>query len=175
MVFRNRFAMVALAPALLASGVLIACSSDDSSSSSLTPFDSGSVTVPEAGPQPVPITVQVQGQGTVYSADVHAGEGGLTGALVCTATSTPAQCTAPMRTTLYAIPAVDWVLSGWTTTGLAPGVDLGQGATSYSVGPGSPSPVIAVFVHQASGGGSPDAGPTPVLATDAGGDAGGHD
>jgi hypothetical protein len=170
MKFRNRCATVALAPALLVSGLLIACSSNDTSDSSLTPFDSGAVTVPEAGPQPSPITVQVQGQGTVYSADAHPADGGLTGALVCTATSTPAQCTSPLRTTLYSVAAEGWVLSRWTTTGLASGVDLGMGASSYTVDPASPSPIIAIFVRE-GGGSAPDAGSAPANASDAGGDA----
>jgi hypothetical protein len=169
MVFRKCLVTVAFAPMLALSGV--ACSSsDDSSSATLTPFDSGTVVVPEAGPAPVPITIQVQGKGTVYSADAHPEGGVLTGALVCTATSTPAQCTPPLRTTVYGIPAEGWVFSRWTTTGLAATVDLGRGASSYSINPASPSPLIAVFVPE-GGGAAPDAGSTAATLSDAGGDA----
>jgi hypothetical protein len=165
MPFRNGFATLALMPALLVSASLTACSSDDNNNSvsSYTPFDSGSVTVPEAGSAPTPITVQLQGQGGVYSADVHPADGGLSGALICTAASTPAQCTAPLRTTIYAIAAEGWVFSRWTTPGLDGG-DLGHGASSYTVGTSSPNPVIAVFVPEAIpiGAATPDAGEPPA-------------
>lgn len=169
MVPRCRFVMVALAPTLLVGALLVGCSSDAPSSGALTPFDSGSATIPEAGAGPSPITVQVQGQGAVYSADAHDVDGSLEGQLACSPSSTPAQCAAPLRTTLYAIASTGWVFSRWTTTGLADGIDLGGGASSYSVGAWSPSPLIAVFVPAPKGGttpSAPDAGPAPA---DAGG------
>ena len=167
-VSRNRVATVALVPVALLTASLTACSSSDNNPvSSFTPFDSGSVPVPEAGPQPTPITVQVQGHGTVYSADVHPADGGLVGTFTCGASSTPAQCTAPLRATLYALAEPDYILARWTTTGLAASADLGHGSNSYTVGTSSPSPLIAVFVPLGTTGVS-DAGTT----ADDGGDSG---
>jgi hypothetical protein len=166
MVRGSRQSMVALGALLITIGSVMACSSDDSSSPQQEPFDSGSVTVPEAGPQAqAAVTVQVQGSGTVQSSDAQPADGGTSGTVVCSATSPATQCVAPVRTTLYAIPAVGWVLSGWTTTGLAPGVSLAGTFSSYTVTTATPSPLIAVFIPQAQGGSPPP--------SDAGGGGGG--
>jgi hypothetical protein len=110
------------ASVLLISAAVTACSSDDSSQSSLAPFDSGSVTVAEAGAQPAEfIQVQVQGQGMVESSDVATVDGGLVGQVICSASTPAADCMARQRTTLYALPAEGWVVSGWSTTGLVLG------------------------------------------------------
>jgi hypothetical protein len=139
------------ASVLLISAAVAACSSDDSSQSSLAPFDSGSVTVPEAGAQPaVFIQVQVQGQGMVESSDVATVDGGLVGQVICSASTPAADCMARQRTTLYALPAEGWVVSGWSTTGLASGVSIDGATNSYSVTAATPSPLIVTFVPQGS-------------------------
>jgi hypothetical protein len=139
------------ASVLLLSAAVTACSSDDSSQSSLTPFDSGSVTVPEAGAQPTEfIQVQVQGQGMVESSDVTTVDGGLVGQVICSATAPAGECMAPQRTTLYALPAEGWVVSGWSTTGLASGISLDGATTSYSVTAATPTPLIVTFVPEGS-------------------------
>ena len=163
MVGRNRLSIVVCAVALPgAAGILMGCSSDDSASIASSPFDGGTVIVPEAGPQPLELkTVQVQGEGTVASGDDLADSG--VGEVACAAGSPASLCTARQGTTLYAIAAVGWVLSGWTTTGLAPGVDITGGASNYTITAASPSPLIVVFIPQA--GGTPvDAGPALVDA-----------
>ena len=166
MVYRQTFITLALIP--LFGTLTLACSSDDSASSPLTPFDSGSPAVPEAGPLlPGPVTVQVQGNGTVYSSDAQPTDAGLVGVVACTTGSPASMCTAPQRTTLYAVPVAGWVFSGWTTTGMANGVEFGQGSTTITVNSTTPSPLIGVFVPQASGA-SREAGPAPVDAGEQG-------
>lgn len=162
--------MVALGALLATTGSLVGCGSDDSSSPQPDPFDSGTVTVPEAGPRPqTAVTVQVQGSGSVQSSDAQPSDGGMSGTVVCSANSPASQCVAPVRTTLYAIPAIGWVLAGWTTTGLASGVDLGATFSSFTVTTATPSPLIAVFVPQAEPGGTPPSTPPTDAGTGAGG------
>ncbi len=143
---------------------LAACSSDDNASPpTFAPFDSGTVVVPEAGAPRAPITVQVQGQGTIESSDAHLADGGTVGAVICTAKAAATKCTAPQFTVLYSIPAPGWVLQGWSTTGLPSGTDIGAGMPSFTVSQSTPSPLIATFIPEAvespSGSGStPDDG-----------------
>src|SRR5580704_2398918 len=118
MVSRINFRTATVAPLVVASALIAGCSSDDSGSApSYTPFDSGSVVTPEAGAAPESaVTIQIQGQGNVYSADAHEVEGGLVGAMVCTPSSAASACTAAQPSTVYAIPSAGWVVSGWTTS-----------------------------------------------------------
>ena len=159
MVESNAWSVRILGPSLVASGLLVACSSSDGSSPPpVDPFDSGTVVVPEASSPVMSTTVQVQGQGAVESGDAHVADGGMVGQVVCSVGGGASQCTAIQGTTLYAIPAVGWVLSRWTTTGLAPGIDLGNGATDYTVTAATPSPLLVVFGPQSNGIPPADAG-----------------
>ena len=161
MIRRDRLSMFTVASlvSLTTAGALqMACSSDDSSSAALTPFDSGTVSVPEAGAQaPSSIVVQVQGQGVVASSDAQPVDGGLVGKVVCSAEGPPSQCAAPQHATLYAVPATGWLLSRWTTTGLAANVDLAAGSGSYAVTDETPSPLIVIFEPPGFDAGAPPA------------------
>jgi hypothetical protein len=156
MIGRGSLSILAIVSLITTASFLeTACSSDDSSTSSPEPFDSGMVAVPEAGLQvPSSIAVQVQGQGTVTSSDAQLVDGGFVGKVVCAAGSPASQCTAPQHTTLYAVPAPSWEVSTWTSTGLPANQNLAGGSGSYDVTSASPSPLIVVFVPQGSGGGA---------------------
>jgi hypothetical protein len=163
MMGRHWFSLAGIA--VLAAIVLSGCSSDDNSASALTPFDSGSVSVPEAAPPPAEfVQVQVQGQGTVESSDAHVVDGGTVGLVVCSVGSPASQCSAQRDTTLYALPAVGWVASTWTTTGLAAGISLDGATTSYAVTAGTPSPLIVIFAPQGTVG--PPVGDAGTPASD---------
>jgi hypothetical protein len=150
MVCRNFSARVVWGLSLAASVGTMACSSDDSSQSpSYSPFDSGTVVVPEAGaPAHAMVSIQIQGQGTVESSDAQPGDAGFVGQTTCGSGSPASDCTARLDTTLYAIPAVGWVFQGWTSTALPTGTDLGSGSSAYTVAPETPNPLIVVFAPQ---------------------------
>jgi hypothetical protein len=165
MIRRNGFLLVALVPVVMTSAFAMGCSSDDSASSSptYTPFDSGTVIVPEAGPGPSRVTIQVQGEGTVRSSDAHLVDGGEVGKVTCAAEAPASECLAPQYSTLYAVASPNWVLSRWTTTGLADTVDLAAGNPSITIAATTPSPLIAVFVPEGQTGTTP-----PASSDDAG-------
>jgi hypothetical protein len=154
-------ALLVLATFALAGALELGCSSDDSASSSPAPgpYDSGQVVVPEAGPAPVSeVTVQTQGQGTVYSDGANLLDSGKTGAVTCAPGGPASECTASIEMTLYAVPSAQWVFAGWTTTGLDAGKMLSESpSAAYTITDATPSPLIAVFVPL-SGSGSDDAG-----------------
>ncbi len=167
MIERYTSVLAPLASLLGVSAALVACSSDDSSSAPTTPFDSGTVVVPEAAAAtPEFIQVQVQGQGTVATSNVADVDAAVEGEIVCTETSAPAQCMARTDTTLYAVAATGWVVSVWTAKGVTPGVSIDGATTSYTVSAGTPSPLIVVFVPQP--GAPADAGTTTAAQVDSG-------
>ena len=75
------------------------------------------------------------------------------------------ECLAPQYSTLYAVPSPNWVLSRWTTTGLADTVDLAAGNPSITIAATTPSPLIAIFVPEGQTGTT-----TPTSTDDAGHD-----
>jgi hypothetical protein len=139
----------------LSTAAVVGCSSDPSGSSEPDPFDSGTVVVPEAGATESPtVQIQVQGQGTVESSDVHLVDGGPVGQVICTSAG-GAACAAARHTTLYALPASGWKVSEWTAQG---GFDSGLGlpnvTSDYQVDLSSPNPLVVVFIPIEPDGGS---------------------
>jgi hypothetical protein len=139
----------------LSSAAVVGCSSDPSGSDPPDPYDSGTVVVPEAGVTESPtVQLQVQGQGTVESSDVHVVDGGPAGQVICTSAG-GAQCTAARHTTLYALPADGWKIYQWTAQG---GFDSGLGLPSvtsdYQVDVSTPNPLIIVFIPTEADAGS---------------------
>jgi hypothetical protein len=144
----------ALVPALLLAG----CSSDDNSNPSYTPFDSGTVSVPDAGSgfHAVSITVNGSGKGTVVSADgvqtdtgTFVGPDGGAPGVDCTSGATTG-CSASQGTVVYATPTAGSVFVGW--------IDGDAGAQvstdpNFTIDDSTSSPLIATFALVPDAGG----------------------
>lgn len=155
-------------PSLVLATFLVGCSSDSSSSSpALTPYDSGTVSVPEAGASPTAVKIIVVGKGTVSSFTDLAGPDAGPPAVNCTATG--GACTAAQGIVLdanaqegdpYANPPVqDWVFAGWTTPGGEGGIVIDP--TNYlTITSGILGPITATFVTSSPP--MPTPAPTPM-------------
>jgi len=161
----------ALFPSLLLATLQVGCSSDDNSTTTQTPFDSGGVTVPEAAANPGTVTITVVGKGYVVSADGVQQDGGPNGfvgadggapTIDCATGATGANCTAAQGTTLYAYPSPANVFLGWSVAGNVISTD-----TNIVITSGVGSPLTATFGLPGSGG--VDAGPSPPADSGAGG------
>jgi hypothetical protein len=137
--------MILLASALVPSLLVAGCSSDDNSNNAqYTPYDSGTVAVPDAAEGAHAVTVQVVGSGSVVSTDgAQTGSGTFVGVdggspLV----DCPKNCTAPQGVGLYAWASKTTVFVGWSVG------DAGAVISSdpnYTVDPSTGSPLIATF------------------------------
>jgi hypothetical protein len=164
-------------PSLVLAAVQVACSSDNSSNPTPTPFDSGAIAVPEASVGAGPVTIIVKGKGTVVSDEAKPTATGYAGpdgaAPVVNCTSAGGACTAPQGIVLYALPQAgstgvtpavpSWVFSGWSVAGGEGGATIAND-TNLTITPGVGSPVTATFDLTSSG-----AQPPPPPVTDAGG------
>ena len=167
----------ALFPSLLLATLQVGCSSDDNSTTTLTPFDSGGVNVPEASSNAGSVTITVVGKGYVVSSDgipVEAGasnpsgfigaDGGPT--VDCTQGSTSG-CTAPQGSTLYVYPLQGYTFAGWSGSESEAGGGFTNGDPDIQILPSTPSPLTATFVVQNNGA---DATPPPPPVDSGAGD-----
>jgi hypothetical protein len=140
------------------------CSSSSTPAAGPGPFDSGTVTVPEAGPTAGSVAITVVGSGYVVSADGTPQDGGPNGfvgadggapTVDCSSSST--SCSAPQGITLYEVPIAGSTFNGWTVQADG-GTAIISTDTSIQITPGIGSPLTATFSTNVNG---PDAAPIP--------------
>jgi hypothetical protein len=151
--------VIALGSVLFSSTLIVAaaqtgCSSSSTPPAALTPFDSGTPTVPAAGAAPGSVTVTVVGKGYVVSADGVPADGGPNGFMVSPdgGVDCPGACTAGQATVLYAIPVPGNQFAGWSVMADG-GSSVISTATNYVISAGTGSPLTATFVAGVAGDG----------------------
>jgi hypothetical protein len=153
---------------LVVATVEVGCSSDDNSNQALTPFDSGTVTTPEASVGAGPVTIAVVGGGVVVSADGTPQDGGPNGFVGADGGSPivdcPSSCTAPQGIVLYAVPTQGNVFYAWSVQGSEGGAVTSTN-NSIQVSAGTGTPLTATFVPNING---LDAAVPPSSTPDAG-------
>lgn len=155
---RSMNSLVSVLLGSLAAVGIVACSSDDSSSSTqTTPYDSGyNGQTAEASAATPAVQIKVVGQGTVTGPTADGG-------LNCTA-SAGSNCSVQVGTTIFATAAQGWSFQYWVADGITADPDAGIDPTTWSgdsitTTSATPNPLDAVFVQM--GGSStppPDAG-----------------
>jgi hypothetical protein len=146
-------ASVLIASLVVAAVELVGCSSDNTATTTNTPFDSGTVTVPEGGATPSAVAISVAGKGVVVSADgvpATSGPNGYAGAdggspiVDCIAPNSGA-CSAPQGIVIYAVPNPGNAFAGWSVIADG-GAAVISADTNISIEPGIGSPLTATFV-----------------------------
>jgi hypothetical protein len=139
------------------------CSSSSSPATTAGSFDSGTVTVPEAGPSAGSVTITVVGQGFVVSAEGTPQDGGPNGFVGpdggAPIVDCPGSCTAPQGISLYASPAGGNVFNAWSVVADGGSVVISTDP-DITITPGIGSPLTATFSTTVNG---PDAAAPPVI------------
>jgi hypothetical protein len=149
---------------LVVATVEVGCSSDNTATPAPGSFDSGTVTVPEAGPTAGSVSIMIVGSGYVVSADGTPQDGGPNGFVgadggspVVDCSSSSTSCSAPQGITLYEVPIPGSTFNGWSVQADG-GTAIISTDTSIQIGAGTGSPLTATFSTNVNG---PDAAPIP--------------